>query len=113
MFVTVTSIRLKKWWHFFRLSQYALRITRQIKNEKGFIKMKNTGFGLLHYTLSAWESEEDLKRFYKQGAHLEAMKKASTIATETSTYTYQTNKLPEWKEAKQLLSEKGKVMKWV
>lgn len=112
MFVTVTSIRLKKWWHFFRLSYYGMLITRQLKKEKGFLRMKNTGFGLLHYTLSAWESEEDLKRFYKLGAHLDAMKKSAKIASETKTFTYQTDKFPEWKEAKKLLSENGKVLKW-
>jgi heme-degrading monooxygenase HmoA len=83
-----------------------------MKNEKGFLKMKNTGFGLMHYTLSAWETEEDVKRFYKQGAHLDAMKKAAFIATETKTYTYPAAKFPGWKEAKKLLQEKGKVLKW-
>src|SRR5436190_890330 len=112
MYITITSIRLKSWWRFFQLSSRALKITQQLKSQKGFIRMKNTGFGYLHFTLSAWEREEDLKQFYKQGAHLEAMKKTATIATETRTYTYQNEVLPNWKEAKWLLSEKGKVMKW-
>ncbi len=113
MYVTVTSIRLKKWWYFFRLSYHGMHIMRQTKSEKGFLLMKNTGFGLLHYTLSAWESEEDLKRFYRQGAHLEAIKKSPRIANETKTFTYQTDKFPGWKEAKMLLKENGKVLKWV
>ena len=112
MIVTVTSIRLKKWWFFFRLSYFGLLITRQLQKEKGFIKMKNTGFGMMHYTLSAWESEEDVKRFYKQGAHLQAMKQASSIAIETRTYSYSSEKFPDWREAKGLLKEKGKTLKW-
>lgn len=112
MIVTVTSIRLKKWWYFFKLSYHGLQITRQMQNENGFLKMKNTGFGFMHYTLSAWEREEDVKRFYKQGAHLDAMKKASSIATETRTYTYTTEKFPDWSAAKKLLKKNGKVVKW-
>jgi hypothetical protein len=112
MVITITSIRLKNWWRFFQLSLHGLKITGQLKQQKGFIKLKNTGFGYLHFTMSAWESEEDVKRFYREGAHLEAMKQASMIATETRTFTYQTENFPKWKEAKQLLTEKGKALKF-
>ncbi len=112
MIVTVTSIRLKKWWYFFRLSYYGLQITRQLHREKGFLILKNTGFGMMHYTLSAWENEEDVERFYKQGAHLQAMKQAKAIASETTTFTYQTDRFPDWQEAKKLLKENGRVLRW-
>ena len=112
MVITVTSIRLKSWWLFFQLSLHGLKISQQLKSQKGFIKLKNTGFGYLHFTMSAWESEEDVKRFYREGAHLAAMKQASKIATETRTFTYQDEILPKWKEAKQLLIEKGKVLRF-
>ena len=72
--------------------------------------MKSTGFGYLHFTLSAWEMEENLKQFAREGAHLDAMKKSSAIANEIRTYTYQSDQTPDWAEAKQLLSEKGKVL---
>ena len=74
--------------------------------------MKNTGFGYMHYTLSAWQSEEDLKRFAKSGAHLDAMKKSKEIATELATYTYQGEEMPDWTKAKALLLEKGKLLKF-
>ena len=111
MVITITSIRLKSWWRFFQLSLHGLKISQQLRSQKGFIKLKNTGFGSLHFTMSAWESEADLKRFYREGAHLNAMKRASVIATETRTFTYTAEKLPKWKEAKQFLTEKGKVLK--
>ncbi len=112
MVITITSIRLKSWWRFFQLSMHGLKISQQLKSQKGFIKLKNTGFGYVHFTMSAWESEEDVKVFYREGAHLAAMKRASIIATETRTFIYQAEKLPKWREAKQLLVEKGKVLKW-
>lgn len=112
MLVTITSVRLKNWWRFFELSYHGMKISQEIKKCEGFIKMKNTGFGYLHFTMSAWECQEDIKKFYKAGAHLLAMKKASTLATETTTYTYATDRLPSWSDAKRLLSENGKVLIW-
>ena len=109
MVITITSIRLKSVWYFFKLSLFGLRIVKQTKQEKGFMQMKNTGFGYMHYTLSVWESEEDLKRFARSGAHAAAMQQSKNIATEIRTYTYQIEQIPSWQEVKRLLKEKGKV----
>ncbi len=110
MFITVTSIKLRSVWYFFKLSLNGMRIVKQTKHEKGFIKMKNTGFGYLHYTLSAWQSEEDIKRFSRSGAHLAAMKETRNISTEVKIYTYSAAEMPAWKEAKNLLNEKGRTL---
>ena len=112
MIITVTSIRLKSVWYFFRLSMFGYKIQKQAKSEKGFIKMKNTGFGYDHFTLSAWQSEADLKRFARSGEHLAAMKHTRELATEVRTYTYSSEKLPDWSNAKKLLKEKAKVLKF-
>lgn len=110
MIVTVTSIKLKSVWYYFRLTMFGYKIVKQLKHENGFLKMKNTGFGYDHYTISVWESEEDLKRFARRGAHSEAMKQTKKIASEVRTYTYTTELLPGWSEVKNLLNEKGKVL---
>ncbi len=111
MMATITSLRLRSLWGFFKLSWLALKITQQAKTEIGFLAMKNTGFGYLHYTATLWQSEEDLKRFSKSGAHAIAMKHSSALATEICTYTFPTKELPDWKEAKQLLGQKGRLLK--
>jgi hypothetical protein len=110
MYISITSIRLRSLWQFFHLSYLGMNIVKQIRKEKGFLKMKNTGFGYLHYTITSWESEEDLKRFYKTGAHLKSMGESANLATEIGTYTYQSDQFPDWKEAKSLLQEKGKIL---
>ena len=112
MIISVTSIKLRKLWYFFRLSLHGIKVVRQTKNQKGFIQMKNTGFGYYHYTLSIWETKEDVKNFSKSGAHLEAMKESKAIATEIGIYTYDTDKIPNWNEAKELVKEKGRVLKY-
>ncbi len=112
MVVTVTSIKLKSVWYYFKLTIFGYKIVKQLKSEKGFIKMKNTGFGYLHYTLSAWQTEEDLKRFSRSGAHAEAMKQSKSIAAEIRTYTFPAESFPGWKDSKSLLEEKGKIIKF-
>ena len=112
MVITVTSIKLRSVWYFFRLSMFGFKIQKQPKSEKGFIKMKNTGFGYEHYTLSVWQSEADLKRFARSGEHSAAMKHTRELASEVRTYTYTSDTIPEWKNVKQLLKEKAKVLKF-
>lgn len=109
MTITITSLKLKSLWNFFSLSLYGLKISQQAKRQKGFIKLKNTGAGYLHYTMTSWEREEDAKFFARSGAHLEAMKDAAKIATEVRIYTFSGEQMPTWKEAQALVIEKGKV----
>ena len=108
MIVTITSLRLKRFWGFFKLSWYGFKINKQARREKGFVKMKNTGFGKLHYTISQWQSEDDLKRFARSGAHLKAMKESSQLASEIITYSFPSENFPSWGDAKVRLQENGK-----
>jgi Domain of unknown function (DUF3291) len=110
MFVTITSLKLKSVWGFFKLSLHGLKISNQAKKEKGFVSIKSTGFGYFHYTLTHWKSEEDLKRFAYSGAHKEAMKEGAMLAEEIRTYTFEADELPNWKEAKMMLNQKGKLL---
>lgn len=112
MFITLTSIRLRSPWGYFRLSWHGLRITLQMKRLPGFVRMRNTGWGTLHYTASAWRTEQDLKQFARAGAHLAAMKQTRRLATELRTYTYEADALPGWDEARRLLLEKGQVLRF-
>jgi heme-degrading monooxygenase HmoA len=109
MVITVTSLKLRRLWGFFRLTYLAMFIVRQTKTQPGFITMKNTGFGHWHFTLSAWESAEDARRFAHSGAHQEAMKFSRELASEIRIYTYPGDHLPNWNEAKQLVAERGTV----
>lgn len=113
MTLTITYIRLRSLWGFFRLSWFGLKISQQAKSNKGFVNMKNTGFGYHHYTLSVWETEADMKAFaYSEGTHKEAMKESKEISTEIRTYTYIGEQIPTWKEAKILVAEKGKTLRF-
>ena len=109
MFVTITSLRLRRLRDFFRLSYFGWRIAKQARAQKGFRRMKNTGFGYLHFTITAWESEPDLKSFAASGAHREALGASRELATEIRIHTFEGEDFPGWKEAKRMLFEKGRV----
>ena len=110
MIATITSIELKGPLKFFALSRKALRIVRQLKTTD-CKKFKKQGLWTKHYTMSLWNSEEEMKAFAYSGAHMEIMKTSKEIAKEIRSVTIEATELPNWKEAKRLL-EGGKVIKY-
>jgi heme-degrading monooxygenase HmoA len=110
MKATITSIELKGPFQFFALSARAYSIMKQLKgtNYKDF---KKRGVWNKHYTMTLWNSEEELRAFSNSGPHLEAMKRSKEMAKEIRTITIDADVLPSWREAKKLL-EKAKVIKF-
>jgi len=111
MKATITLLVLKSPWQFFRLSYSAMGILKQMKTTH-HLDFKKQGRWTRHYTMSLWKNEEDLQAFARSGAHLEAMKKSASIAKEIRTLTYDTDRLPDWRTAKELLETKGKVIQY-
>lgn len=109
MVVSLTSLRLKSLWGFFVLSWWGFKITLQARKSKGFVQMKNTGSGYLHFTASIWESVEDAKAFAHSGQHLRAMKEMKSFANEVRILTFPGHEIPDWKEVRNLLEQKGRV----
>ena len=110
MKATITSIELKSPFKFFLLSAKALQIIRQLRttNCKEF---KKRGLWTTHYTMTLWNSEEELQDFANSGAHLAAMRDSKKIAKEIRTLTIDAATLPSWREAKELLNG-AKVFKY-
>lgn len=73
---------------------------------------KSQGFWTSHYTMTLWESEEQMRAFALSGQHLEAMKNSAKIAKEIAVLTIDADAMPNWKEAKKLLKEKGRKSKY-
>jgi hypothetical protein len=109
MHITITSIRLRSPWKFFALSCRAMKIMFQL-NKTGALKKDTWGIWTLHYTITAWNTHQELKDFAKSGPHLDAMKAAGDIAGEIRTYTYESDEFPSRSEAKKLLLEKGRAI---
>ena len=109
MKVTITSIELQSPFKFFALSYSAMKIMTQLR-ATNYVKKKTIGFWTKHYTMTLWENENDLKSFAKSSHHLAAMKKGSTIAKEIRTLTIEADQLPNWKNSKLLLLQKGRAV---
>lgn len=110
MVITITSLRLRSLFGFFPLTYTAMGIVRQIRKRSGFLGMRNTGFGYLHFTISAWENAASAKAFAHSGAHHSAMRNGGKLATEIRVHTYEAAAMPGWAEAKRLVAEKGRVI---
>lgn len=105
MIIVVTHLHLKNIWKFFSVANYSRKVIIQTKSAPGLVKLKTRGFWVNHYTISAWESREQMNAFYKSGAHLEAMKIISKVAYRGRFYTTEGTELPDWKTAISLLDE--------
>lgn len=102
MKVTITYIELKGPLKFFALSTKALKIVRQLKTTD-CADFKKRGFWTKHFTMTLWNSEDEMKAFARSGAHAQAMKESAEIAKEIGSITIDTNTLPSWKEAQEIL----------
>lgn len=111
MFVTITFIKLKSPLKFFELSYNAMKIMRRLRDTT-CRSYKAQGFWTKHYTMTLWESIENLKSFAKSGAHLDAMKRSAAISKEIRTLTAGASALPSWKEAKVMLFKDGKMLRF-
>lgn len=107
--VSLTYIKLRSPLKFFGFSNIAFQVLQQLKTSQ--CKVYKTKGGLqTHYTLSGWENEVQMNTFTRNAAHLKAMKQSAELAKEIRTLTYEADDFPDWKTAKKLLFEKGKVL---
>lgn len=65
-----------------------------------------------HYTMSLWNSEKEMRDFYVNGEHGKAMKNAKNIAAEIKTIHFEADAFLSWKEAKKVVDEKGRVIRY-
>ena len=108
MIATITSIALKSPFNYFVLSFRAWKIMKQLKTAN-HIDFRKRGVWTKHYTMTLWQSENEMKKFAKSGDHKEATHNSRRIAKEIRTITIDAKELPSWPIAKQLLA-KGKVI---
>lgn len=111
MKITITSLRLKSIWHFFKFSLLGMRVLEQLKHSKR-IKQRTVGFWRVHYTMTLWNDEQEMRDFARQSHHLASMKRSREVADEIRILTYDGDRLPTWKEAISLLRSKGRIINY-
>lgn len=103
MIISITYIKLKSPWKFFKLANYARFILQQMKEDPNCQGHKQKGIWTNHFTMSMWNTEEEMMAFVRSGAHLKAMKISKDIAAELKFKRLNQDHFPTWKEAKQHL----------
>jgi hypothetical protein len=110
MIISITSIKLKGPFAFFPFSFRAMRVVQQVQ-ATSCREFRKRGIWTTHYTMTLWNSEQEMNEFVRSKAHLEAMKASRRFAQEIRLHTYEGSALPDWPEALRLL-EQGKVLRY-
>lgn len=110
MILSITSLKVKNFYHLFRIWPYSFKCVLQLRSSK-CVAFKTIGMGNPSYTMTLWNSESDMLEYFSSGAHLKAMKEATKWAEEIRSVRVMRDSLLEWKEAKELVFSQGKISK--
>jgi hypothetical protein len=107
MHISITGLKPKGLMGFFRFWRLAIPSFGQAKTAKGNLFCEVRRINGYQCTLTAWEDKAIMREFMKSGVHLQAMKSFHKIAT-GKTYGYESDAIPTWKEAFELLDKQGR-----
>ena len=107
MHISITGLKPKGLLGYIRFWFLAIPSFRQAQTAPGNLHADVRKIQGFQCTLTAWESRELMLNFLRSGVHLKAMKTFHKIAT-GPTYGYESDTIPTWEEAFELLMEKGK-----
>jgi hypothetical protein len=107
MYISITGLTPRNFWARLRFWRFAIPSFRQAQQAKGNTYCQVKKIGVYQCTLTAWNSREDMLNFLRSGTHLKAMKAFHAIA-KGKTYGYESESIPTWEEAFELLERLGK-----
>lgn len=107
MHISITGLKPKGFMGFFKFWRLAIPSFRQAQTAKGNLFCEVKRINGYQCTLTAWEDRPIMLEFMKSGVHLQAMKSFRKIAT-GKTYGFESEVIPNWKEAFELLEAHGK-----
>jgi hypothetical protein len=101
-FISVTRLRLRSFWFLPSFVITNESAVRQLKQASGFIKgLLLVDRHLTFWTLTAWESEQAMRAYRNNGAHLKAMPKLMNWCDEAHAahWSQEGSDLPDWNES--------------
>jgi hypothetical protein len=109
MFISITRLRIRRWWFMPAFLWLTQRSTKQARSASGF----KAGFTLVDkhrvfWTMTAWESEAAMKAYRGSGPHRGAMKKLPDWCDEASVGHWTGDVLPDWLEAWERMQKEGR-----
>ena len=109
MFISVTRLRVRRWWFMPAFLWLTQRTAKQARSAMGF----TAGFTLVDkhrafWTLTGWESESAMKAYRGSGPHRRAMQKLPEWCDEASVAHWTGDALPDWVEAWERMQKEGR-----
>uniref|UniRef100_A0A7S2H0E0 ABM domain-containing protein n=1 Tax=Helicotheca tamesis TaxID=374047 RepID=A0A7S2H0E0_9STRA len=107
MFVTVTGLKVAKWYQYPRLWKHTLYCATAAQETPGCLMVETFSVDGFHHTFSAFQDQKSLKTFSRGKAHMKAIKAFRSIA-EGKIYGWECETLPTREEALQLWQSNAK-----
>ena len=106
MYVSITGLRLRRWWHYPRFMMLAVPALGQARRADGNLHVAARTVRGVHHTLTAWRSRPQMQAYIRSGAHRVALGAFGRIAT-GRTFGYESDTLPDWDEVHRRWHEHG------
>ena len=104
MFIAITRLEVKSFWKAFRLLILSGKIISEAKSAQGSLHVAAYNSGLRNfYTITAWESKDDMEVFIRGGTHLQAMRESRDLARSLSSTHFYADTVPGKAEVKAIL----------
>ena len=113
-FISVTRLRIRSVWFLPAFAVHAMRSLRQVRSSEGFREGKLLpDRKMTFWTMTAWDSEESMRRYMTSGAHKAAMPKLMGWCDEASVVHWEQSEaeLPSWAEADRRMRAEGQPSK--
>lgn len=107
MYVSVTGLRLRRSWHMPAFFWHTARSVWQARRTPGNLRVGLRRIDGVYHTLTLWENAAAMRRFAYTGAHRRTIEVFPRIATGT-TFGYESDTLPTWAEALEVLRRHGR-----
>jgi heme-degrading monooxygenase HmoA len=113
-FISITRLRIRSVRFLPGFALHALQVLRQVKRADGFqdgALLPDRSFTF--WTMTAWVSQESMRRYMTAGAHKKAMAKLMDWCDEASVVHWERNEdaLPSWTEADRRMRAEGRASK--
>ncbi len=99
MFIAIGGITVQPGLARAEFSFHTLRSLAQVRRWSGLIDSRVSQQGELYFSLTAWDSPVEMKRFATSGAHARAMARVDAMGAVGVFHHYQSDRPPSWSEA--------------
>tara|TARA_B100001093_G_scaffold109630_1_gene101891 strand:- start:273 stop:605 length:333 start_codon:yes stop_codon:yes gene_type:complete len=98
MYVSITALKAKGFFSAIRFWLLAVPVFKQAISSAGILFCDARSVDGFHYTLIAWKTKKDMRKFVLSATHRKVMKIFLKIASD-STIDYETDRVPRWGKA--------------